>query len=221
MKHKLLYIIPLFLIACQSDLDWTSQEASMKETITTTRHTATISVTWGKQVRSMTTSVSILLSEHENLQDYKTISLHTVDDSTWTVKLVDLKENQTYYIQYDLQPSYLWKQDGKSSFQVVNHLAPTAKTKDVSDITATSAKLYGECSLEDNYDITERGFYYSLLKDMGLESKKVTCGKGEGDFSAAISELRANATYYYVAYAINQNGIAFGDTLQFKTLNPY
>ena len=81
--------------------------------------------------------------------------------------------------------------------------------------------LNAEVTSIENDPVIERGFYYNLIKEDTIFRKQLKCGHGVGSFGGTIDTLRANATYYYVAYAKNVHGIAYGDTLQFNTLNPY
>ena len=48
-------------------------------------------------------------------------------------------------------------------------------------------------------------------------NKSVISGSGTGSFSASVSSLAANTTYYVKAYAINTSGTAYGDEVSFKT----
>ena len=209
----------LTLVACEKDPNWTHQTISHRQTIVTTLHSAHISVQVDEASNAILQSIYVLYDINADFSAPQSASL-TLNDNKWQVMLQSLEMEKTYFVRYIISPSYLpkWETD---AFLTTNPLVPLASTMPASNITATTAKLHGEASVDDNYEITERGFYYSLLKDTDYERKQVKCGSGEGRFEAKIEALRANATYYIVAYAVNKNGIAYGDTLQFNTLNPY
>lgn len=221
MRRNLIYIVVLFvLVACEKDATWQHQDATCAETITTTRHRAMISLNWDKASGALLQDVQLEYALTADFSQAQEAQLKRIDGN-WEVSLTRLEENRTYFVRYIVTPDFLATKREASTFETINPLPPTIVTSEATDITATTAMLHGEAKIDDNYEITERGFYYSLLKDTDYERKQVKCGSGEGRFDAKIEALRANATYYIVAYAVNKNGVAYGDTLQFNTLNPY
>ena len=219
MKRNFLYILIMLLVSCENDATWVHKDIIHQQTITTTRHNALISV--GLDDASMAIVRSIAIEYDKSADFSKATRVPMVSkNGKWQAALTDLQEDILYNVRYVLTPAYLpqWDTD---TFRTINPLPPLVTTLSATDVTATTAILHGKTTNEDNYDITERGFYYSLLKDDDFERKQVTCSSGEGIFSAEIKALRAAATYYYVAYAVNKNGIAYGDTLTFNTVNPY
>ena len=220
MKRYLIYFIVSILFACENDATWQHAAVTCEETIITTRHTATISLCWDDASAPLVQYVSIKYDTTEELSQAQVVEMRHIENKQ-EVTLNDLKDGITYYVQYFVVPEYLQPQKTASSFKTVNPLKPTVQTSKASAITETTAVLHGKATIFDNYDITERGFYYSLTPESDFERRQVKCGNGEGDFDATITALRANATYYFWAYAVNQNGIAYGDTLTFNTLNPY
>ncbi len=217
-KHLIYLLIPL-LVACEKDANWQQQVVEHQQTITTTRHSASLSVTLDEASAAIVQSIEVAYDLKADFSTAKTVAM-TANKGIWQALLTGLEENRTYFVRYSLSPDYLpqWETE---TFMTVNPLVPSVRTSAATEISATTAVLHGEASIYDNYEITERGFYYSLLRDNDFERKQVKCGNGEGEFSATIEALRAAATYYFVAYAVNKNGIAYGDTLQFNTLNPY
>lgn len=64
--------------------------------------------------------------------------------------------------------------------------------------------------------ITERGIEYSIYA-VNLDSKSKDNIAEMGDFNIILTGLTANTTYYYRAYAINQETIGYGEILSFQT----
>jgi len=95
---------------------------------------------------------------------------------------------------------------------------------------------------DESPTFTERGILYGLSTNLtvsnstlvgsfkyGLSSGgfdtpstsngKITSGSGKGTFSSTIKYLLGSRTYYVRAYAINSNGVFYGDILKFNTKN--
>ena len=112
---------------------------------------------------------------------------------------------------------------------------PIADTEDADEITATTAKLHGNI-LHDGWcnpaGVTEQGFEISTTSDFTTIVKTVTlnptptftpcatyptCTCDDNKYSETVTELLPGTTYYYRAYATNDCGTGYGDTVQFKT----
>lgn len=112
---------------------------------------------------------------------------------------------------------------------------PIADTEDADEITATTAKLHGNI-LHDGWcnpaGVTTQGFEISTTSDFTTIVKTVTlnptptftpcatypdCSCNGNKYSETVTELLPGTTYYYRAYATNDCGTGYGDTVQFKT----
>ncbi len=95
---------------------------------------------------------------------------------------------------------------------------PIVKTNSTSEITANSAKIWGEVVEEGTSTASERGFVYSEKNPSPSTSdNKVVSGFGKGEFNYTLVNLLPNTKYYFKAYATNQTGIAYGDAKDFTT----
>ena len=93
----------------------------------------------------------------------------------------------------------------------------TVKTLDPSGRTATSIVMKGEVVSTGGSEVDERGFFYSTSKSLGnpIEAK---CGPGgKGTFEIKITGLKPGTTYYYQAYAKNDDDMDVGDVKEFTT----
>lgn len=91
----------------------------------------------------------------------------------------------------------------------------SVSTQPASEVTINSARLVGMTSTTE-MEVTELGFYYDTTRDMyGQMKASATDG-----FSAIITDLAANTTYYYYAYATAYGKTKQGDVKMFKTLAP-
>lgn len=95
---------------------------------------------------------------------------------------------------------------------------PTVVTVAVSGVTTTGAALSGNVTSDGGTTVTERGFVYSTsAHPMLLSGTKVLAGSGMGSFTAVLTNLAADCTYYVRAYAINNRGTAYGAAISFAT----
>ncbi len=98
---------------------------------------------------------------------------------------------------------------------------PTVKTTAVHSVTTTSACCDGEVVSEGAGPVTARGVCWSTAPAPNISNNRTLEGSGTGSFTAFISNLVPNTTFYVRAYAQNLVGTGYGRILQFKTLrNP-
>lgn len=78
-------------------------------------------------------------------------------------------------------------------------------------------------SYDGGYDITERGVLIGDSRKCDLDNfiyKKLS-GKGKGEFSITIEDLRWEEEYYLKAYATNENGTTYTENIKFTTPTIY
>lgn len=93
----------------------------------------------------------------------------------------------------------------------------TVATSAATDITGNSANVVGNVSYDGESDVTERGVVYGFSANPTVADSKVVVGNGEGEFTAALTNLKGNKKYYVRAYAINGVGTAYGNQVEFST----
>ncbi|MEI7500762.1 MAG: hypothetical protein WCK84_09980 [Bacteroidota bacterium] len=94
---------------------------------------------------------------------------------------------------------------------------PILKTDPVTNVTPTSAVLWGEVIDGGGPEITARGFCWSTEQNPTTASNHTTDGSGFGVFSSTLSGLDSLTTYYIRAYATNRVGTAYGLQVDFFT----
>ena len=97
--------------------------------------------------------------------------------------------------------------------------APLISTAPVTDINAFSANGGGTVLDEGAAPVTSRGICWSMSPMPTLADPHAGAGAGAGAFSAAITGLSPETTYYVRAYAVNLYGTVYGETVEFDT-NP-
>jgi len=96
---------------------------------------------------------------------------------------------------------------------------PAVTTGDILDLTATEALILGEVTDDGGDTVTERGAVYSESADPTITTGTViaAAAAGTGEYSAAITGLSPDTTYYVRTYATNGTGTAYGTCRCFRT----
>ncbi len=101
-------------------------------------------------------------------------------------------------------------------------ILPTVTTTAASSITETTATSGGNISNDGGAALTTRGVCWSTSPNPTIAlMTKTNDGAGTAAFTSSITGLVANTTYYVRAYATNSVGTAYGNEVNFTTLqNP-
>jgi len=92
---------------------------------------------------------------------------------------------------------------------------PTVSTNSASNITTSSTTLNG--FLNGNGLSTSGWFEWGPSNSMGFTTSSNNYGAGFSNFSAGVSGLNSNSTYYFRAVAENSRGRVYGNVLSFVT----
>jgi uncharacterized protein (TIGR02145 family) len=94
----------------------------------------------------------------------------------------------------------------------------TLTTLAVGNITANSATSGGSITADGGTPITQRGICWATTQNPTTANNTAVSGTGTGSFTANLTGLNANTTYYVRSYAINTAGTAYGNQLSFTTM---
>ncbi len=117
----------------------------------------------------------------------------------------DEEEVSNAIIQHQYQ-----SEDITLQFIVQGTILPKVRTDNFTNIGATSVTANGEVYSDGGDPVTERGICWSTQPDPTINDNRIPCGSELGVFSADITDLTPNTTYYVRAYAINGVGTAYG-----------
>ncbi len=134
----------------------------------------------------------------------------------FTGSLTGLNVNTTYYVRaYAVNSIGV----GYSEQRIITTQDGLAKvTTAEATSTATSISTGGNVTSNGGYAVTERGVCYSITNVLPtITDEKVLGGSGNGGYNVSITGLSANTTYHIRAYAINENGIAYGAPISIQT----
>jgi len=100
---------------------------------------------------------------------------------------------------------------------------PVVITTDITNITYSTAQAGGEVVSDGGLNVFARGVCWSTESNPDINNNVTNDGVGVGVFTSEIDGLQPNTTYYFCAYATNDLGTAYGETLSFtsETLDGY
>jgi len=132
--------------------------------------------------------------------------------------MTNLTANTTYYVRAYASNSKGTAYGDQLSFSTSTN-PPTVSTGSVTSVTTTSAMGSGNVTSDGGNAVTERGLCWGSTNTPTIAGPHAAAGSGLGQFTAAITGLTANTTYYVRAYAINGTDTAYGEAVSFTTLS--
>lgn len=99
-------------------------------------------------------------------------------------------------------------------------LLPVLSTTTISQLGSVSLKTGGTITAQGNGTITARGVCWGTVSGPTIAGPHTTEGTGTGAFESTVTGLLPVTTYYFRAYATNQEGTAYGSELSITTLSP-
>lgn len=139
---------------------------------------------------------------------------------TFNVILTDLTPNTLYYVRAYATNSTGTAYGPLMSFRTLVPSLPSGiSTNSTTNISHNSAQGGGFITSDGGSRVIARGICLSSSTNSPTinNSTVVISGSGTGVFSANLSGLQPNTTYYVRAFATNVSGTAYGNVLSFKT----
>ncbi len=104
--------------------------------------------------------------------------------------------------------------------QFITLSAPKIETIALTEITTVSVKTGGNVIMDFGKEVTERGVCFSKTVENPTiaDTKLVHPENGLGTYEILIDKLTQNTEYYVRAYAVNNQGVGYGEAIKFKTL---
>lgn len=98
---------------------------------------------------------------------------------------------------------------------------PTVQTSSVTYITQTTATCGGNVVSDGGDDVYSRGVVWNTTGNPSFDDYEsyTEDGTGTGEFVSELTGLTHNTTYYVRAYAVNSQGVGYGDQVEFITLS--
>ena len=153
-------------------------------------------------------------------------TVFTDDDGSFSINMTVQQLNEGYFLS--IQPDSLYQSQniyldraalGVESYnigviKIKGPTVPELTTGNVTDITASYARLHGIIKANGNSAINECGFVYDVVQYPTIENHKVVSSINDAQI-----QLLPNTTYYVRAFARNSIGIGYGQQIAFRTLD--
>lgn len=136
----------------------------------------------------------------------------------YSLEVSDLEINTKYYVRAYVRNSTGVVCSDVESFKTSVYL-PSVTTLAYTDVTSMSALLSGDVISDNGSAITERGFVW--IRGTGaptIESYKIKVEGTTGEYTGVLTGLEPNERYSFRAYAINSEGVSYGEIMYFFTL---
>lgn len=98
------------------------------------------------------------------------------------------------------------------------HDVPFVGTLGVDDQTNVSATIGGNVTSDGGAPVSDRGVYWGNSSKPENDGTKLQIGSGIGIFSKSLTGLTPGTKYYIRAFAINSEGISYGEVINFTTV---
>lgn len=130
--------------------------------------------------------------------------------------------NLTPNTQYEYQAIVIdnrgkWYFGQKKSFTTRPLAKASITTSQPLQITSRFVKIGGLVTYNGGTAITEKGIVYSSSPNPTTNNFKITDQSSDSSFFLYANGLNSNTTYYFRAYAVNSQGISYGNEVQLTT----
>ena len=98
-------------------------------------------------------------------------------------------------------------------------MTPSVETLRIISYNNSETSVLSEVMMDQTEKVIQRGICLSLDATPTISNRVTIDGLGTGQYESRFSNLDPNTTYFVRAYAINKNGVSYGQQLDFKTTN--
>ena len=151
------------------------------------------------------------------------------DGHYWSSTYSQYSENATPYLHFtsaDLWTSNTYANNRHHGRSVRLIYSPNIQTNNIAvttnqaaNITQTSALCGGDVTTDGTNTVSAKGVCWSTSSEPTINDSHTTNGSGTSPFTANITGLSSNTTYYVRAYATNEVGTYYGNEATFTTLS--
>ena len=160
---------------------------------------------------------------------YDTVLHPTVESSmvscgsgggVFSANLLNLPSSTTYYVRAYATNMWGTNYGEEKTFTTLTEYSPSVEISAATDIDFTAFTCSGDVTDSGTYSVTARGFCYATTPDPVMTGEHVHLGNGTGVFSATLTGLEPETTYYVRAYAVNAVGVSYSANMAATTLTP-
>jgi uncharacterized protein (TIGR02145 family) len=136
---------------------------------------------------------------------------------SFSVNVSNLTAITTYYIRSYAINSAGTGYGNNITFQTAIPAVPSLTTRELLNITNTTATGGGSITNDGGSNITSKGICWGISPNPTTADSKTTDGTGTTTFTSFITGLSANVTYFVRAYATNSTGTGYGNQQAFTS----
>jgi len=161
--------------------------------------------------------VVFFTSQNPTTEHNKTVIAEGSLTGNFSTEVNELMPNTQYYVRAYAINTAGTAYGNERSFTTSGSM-PALTTLEATGITATGATLGGNITDTGAPPYSEKGVCYSTSENPTIDhNKTLALGTGTGNFSIPVSALSPKTTYYVRAYAINLEGVVYGEQVSFTT----
>lgn len=156
--------------------------------------------------------------EGVDLQKGKKVSLDVTCNSVKTL-IEGLEDNQTYFVKCYAVANGETVYSKEVSFRTAIYAAPTTQIE-TDHVTGESFEAKVTAASGTPLPVLEYGLVYGTESEPSIENgTKIVFGEGDGSQTKEVENLNDDTAYYVRPYAINKNGVYYGEEVLVLTLS--
>jgi uncharacterized protein (TIGR02145 family) len=134
---------------------------------------------------------------------------------SFSVNITSLTPNTTYFIRSYAINSAGTGYGNNTTFQTTVPAVPSLTTRELINITNTTATGGGSITNDGGSSVTAKGICWSTSPNPTTSDSKTNDGTGTATFASFMTGLSASVIYYVRAYATNSTGTGYGNQQTF------
>lgn len=137
----------------------------------------------------------------------------------FSAQLLNLEPNNLYVFAAFAKNAGGIGQSEKIFFKTQDNDLSEVETVEITDIGQNTATICCNVINVGGSYVTERGVCWATHIGPTINDNHASLGEGIGAYTFTMTDLTINTTYYVRAYAINSEGVAYGNEINFTTLD--
>ncbi len=135
--------------------------------------------------------------------------------SSFKIELDELQPFTKYYFRAFARNRFATRFGDIKEFETTG--PPTVRTGEPGRIMVSSININIEVTDDGGHEVTDAGVCYSMLKEPTIDTNVSSFGKGTGSFEAKVDNLDPGTRYHLRAYAVNSEGVSYGEEIILST----